>query len=79
MDGNAVSTSADLLATVKEATASLSLEPGSTINESEVATLNLTPPAYPEYPAVIGHNRGELDRYQIDVWTLEGKARNNFV
>ena len=73
VDGQPAETTADMLAAVRQATATLvvAAEPA---DEALAAPPDLHSPARPPQVAVLGENRGELARGEFDVWTYEGIA-----
>ena len=73
VDGQPAETTADMLAAVRQATATLvvAAEPA---DEALAAPPDLHSPARPPQVALLGENRGELARGEFDVWTYEGIA-----
>ena len=72
VDGQPAETTADMMAAVRQATATLVVaEPA---DEALAAPPDLHSPARPPHVAVLGENQGELARGEFDVWTYEGTA-----
>jgi hypothetical protein len=72
VNGRPVETTADMLATVRRATAGLVID-NQPVPE-DVEPLEIRTPERTPKVAVVGENRGELARGDFDVWTYEGKA-----
>ena len=70
----AQATTADLINIVQETTASIQTVSNANESSPTAAPLDLSPPIYPEYEAVVGENRGSLVRDQFDIWLYEGQA-----
>ncbi|MBK8906158.1 MAG: protein kinase [Anaerolineaceae bacterium] len=70
----AQTTTADLLRIVQETTTLIQTGSDPDPSPQVAAPLDLLPPEYPEYEAVVGENRGSLVRDQFDIWRYEGHA-----
>ena len=64
----------ELLTSVEVATTALQTNTQTTLATNQVAELNLSLHEYPTYEATNGENRGELNRFQFDIWNYEGEA-----
>jgi len=72
VDGQPLETTADMLATARQATARLVID--NQPAPADAAPLEMHAPERTPKVAVLGENRGELARGDFDVWTYEGKA-----
>ena len=74
-DGVPPTQSADMVAAARLAVASIATDPDdSTVPLFENTSLDLAPPDRTPQVAVLGDNRGELERGNFDVWMYEGHA-----
>ena len=75
-NGVSLQTSVDLLASVQVNTSSIN---NNAINEAvEPTPLIIQSPNIEARQAVLGENRGELQRNEFDIWTLEASAGDKF-
>jgi WD40 repeat protein len=75
IDGEAAETTADLFAAVRRSTATIGNAPATSEAMTEGDGLpDMMPPERVPMFAVLGENRGELARGDLDIWTYEGRA-----